>query len=88
MANVSGQHPLSRGKQEDPMGAVVTADFTLGGRTNVTRAKLKKIIRALGISDPRNRLPTGRNARYILVLKTPAAIPVPKAKASRRKRRT
>ena len=74
-------------KEEDAMGAVVIADFRIGSRTNVTRAKLKKIIRALGISDPQNRLPTGRNARYVRVLETPASFPISKAKASKRKRR-
>ena len=77
------------------MGAIVTADYVIGSKTNLTRARVKRIIKALGIADPKNKLPTGRNARYVLVMETtaptPSVVPVPKPKAgsrAKRKKRT
>lgn len=74
------------------MGAIVTADYVIGSKTGLTTAKLKRIIKALGIPvrDP-NKLPTGRNARYVLVMETtaptPSVVPVPKPTAAKRKKR-
>lgn len=73
------------------MGAIVTADYVIGSKTSLTRAKLRSITRALGIKDSKNKLPTGRNARYILVMETtaptPSVVPVPKPKAASRAKR-
>ena len=84
--------PILGAKKEDVMGAIVTADYVIGSKTNLTRARVKRIIKALGISDRQNKLPTGRNARYILVMETtaptPSVVPVPKPKAAKRKKRT
>jgi len=64
------------------MGAVVIADFRIGGKNNLSRADLNKLTQVLGISDPNNKLPTGRGARYVLMLETtaptPSQVPVPK----------
>ena len=69
------------------MGAVVTAEFLIGGVNNISRNDLNKITKVLGISDPNNKLPTGRNARYVLVLETtaptPSKVPVTKSKKKR-----
>jgi hypothetical protein len=63
------------------MGAVVIADFRIGGKNGLSRNDLKKIIQVLGISDPQARLPIGSAARYILLLETtaptPTQVPVP-----------
>jgi hypothetical protein len=77
------------------MGAIVTADYVIGSKTRLTTAKIKRVIKALGIvvKDP-NKLPTGKDARYILVMETlaptPSVAPVPMptaAKRAKRKRR-
>ena len=76
------------------MGAIVTADYVIGSKNNLTRAKLKRIIRILNISDPDNKLPVGKSAVYVLTLETtaptPTMVPVPRsgAKKAKRKRRT
>jgi hypothetical protein len=63
------------------MGAVVTTDFQIGGKSNLSRSDLNKIIQVLGIADPQGKLPVGRKCRYVLVLeadfKVPTEIPVP-----------
>jgi hypothetical protein len=93
LAIVPEQHPLGRAKKEDAMGVIVTADYVIGSKTNLTKARLKRITQALGIPD-RPKLPTGRNARYVLVMETtaptPSVVPVPQPKkgASKRKKRT
>ena len=60
------------------MGAVVTVQYTLGGKFtgngagDLSREDLEKIATYLGImphpSVPPGRLPTGDNCRYVLVL--------------------
>jgi hypothetical protein len=74
------------------MGAVVVADFRIGGKNNLSRADLNKITQVLGISDPNHKLPTGRRARYVLMLETtaptPSQVPVPGPRgASKKKKR-
>ena len=63
------------------MGAVVTADFRIGGKNDLSRSDLNKIIQVLGISDPQGKLPIGSSTKYILVLETtaptPSQVPVP-----------
>jgi hypothetical protein len=60
------------------MGAVVTVQYTLGGKftggksEDLSREDLEKIANLLGIMPhsrvPPGRLPTGDNCRYVLVL--------------------
>jgi len=63
------------------MGAVVIADFRIGGKNDLSRSDLNKITQVLGISDPQGKLPIGSAARYILLLETtvptPTQVPVP-----------
>jgi len=63
------------------MGAVVIADYRIGGKNDLSRTDLNKVIKALGISDPQGKLPIGSAARYILLLETsaptPTQVPVP-----------
>jgi hypothetical protein len=73
------------------MGAQVIVDFQIGGRSNLSRQDLQKIIQVLNISDPGGRLPIGRNAKYVLVLETkapiPSTVPVPKPSPGKKKKK-
>jgi hypothetical protein len=69
------------------MGANVTADFQLGGKSNLSRQDLNKIIQVLNISDPQGRLPIGRQARYVLVLETQAPIPTTTTSSKKKKKK-
>jgi hypothetical protein len=80
------------------MGAVVIADFRIGGKNDLSRSDLNKIIQVLGIPDPQGKLPIGSSARYILLLETtaptptqvpvppPTQVPGPKPKKSKKKK--
>jgi hypothetical protein len=74
------------------MGVVVTADFQIGGKSNLSRQDLNRIIQVLGISDPQGKLPVGRRARYVLVLETnapvPSRVPVPKPSPGKKKKKS
>jgi len=57
------------------MGAVVTANFQLGGTSSLKREQLNQLTKILGIEDPDGKLPLGDKCRYVLVLETENKIP-------------
>jgi len=57
------------------MGAIVTANYQLGGSGDLDRDQLNQVIQILGIEDPEGKLPIGKNCRYVLVLETENKIP-------------
>ena len=65
------------------MGAVVTTDFRIKGKS-LSRNDLNKIIQVLGISQG-SKLPTGSQYKYVLVLETTAKVPLT-GTGSRKKR--
>lgn len=68
------------------MGAVVIADYQLGGKTGLSRDDLNKVIKVLGIKDPQGKLPVGAKATYLLVLETEAQVPSTIKKLKKKKK--
>ena len=56
------------------MGGFITAHYTIGANSRLTRAQVDKIIEILDIGDPEGHLikpPVGENCNYLLILEQP-----------------